>query len=86
MPGDTTQVPVNLPDQQVIVEALKANQWPTPQLATVCNGSLTIHNNTKKPVLMSAKKAKTIKVTPHNTLRYQHLTSTTLSQCSQGSR
>ena len=63
MPGDTTDIPVNLPDQQVIIEAFRANQWPTPQLATIKNGSLTLHN-TKKPILMSAKKVTTIKITP----------------------
>ena len=64
MPGDTTDIPVNLPDQQVIIEAFRANQWPTHQLAIIKNGSFTLYNNTKKPILMSAKKVTTIKITP----------------------
>ena len=50
MPGESTNVQVNLPDQKVVAEAFDNKQWPQPQLATIKNGSMTLVNTSKYPV------------------------------------
>merc|ERR1712030_83847 len=72
MPGDTTEIPIALPDQQVIIEAFKATQWPPLQLATISNGICTLTNTTKQPVTLTAKKSTQLKITPTTLTEVSH--------------
>ena len=75
MPGDTTNIQVNLSDQKVITESLKSDEWPPPQLATIKNQLLTLTNTSNKPVIMLEKKAVPLKITPAtitDTRKYSH--------------
>lgn len=76
MPGNSTNIQTNLPDQKVIVESFKADQWPLPQLASIKNQSITLFNNLKKPVFLIEKKATTIKIIPATITDIRHITHT----------
>ena len=64
LPGDSTNIQVDLPDQRVITESFRANQWPPPQLASIMNQSITLFYNSNQPIYLSEKKATSIKITP----------------------
>ena len=64
MPGDSATIQVDLPDQKVIAESLRLNQWPPPQLATIKNKSMILINTSKNPVIISEKKDVSLKITP----------------------
>ena len=64
MPGDSTNLRTHLPDQKVVIESLKSGQWPPPQLATIKNHTLSLVNNSNQPVILTEKKATSIKITP----------------------
>ena len=64
MPGNSTNLQTHLPDQKVVVESLKSDQWPPPQLATIRNHTITLVNNSKQPVFLMEKKATSIKISP----------------------
>lgn len=37
LPGDHLTVKTDLPDQNIVVEAIKSSRWPQPQLAVIKN-------------------------------------------------
>ena len=64
MPGDTLEIKVDLPDQEVFAENFSSNQCPPPQLASIRSGYLTLTNSTKQPLLTDGKVKEVIKLTP----------------------
>ena len=57
-------VRTELPDQQMVVEAVKMYKWPPPTLAAVKNNIIKVTNTTNSPVLLDGKNTLSLQLTP----------------------
>ena len=55
MPEDYLTIKTGLPNQEILVEAQKSNNWPPPTLAAIKDNNMKILNNTKTPILLDGK-------------------------------
>jgi len=82
LPGDHLTITTDLPDQEMLVEATKSNNWPPPTLAAINNKNIKLRNNTTNPILLDGKQTLSLRLTPtthaditlppHNTHYYGH--------------
>ena len=64
LPGDYLTVKADLPDQDMVVEAVKTHQWPPPTLAAVKNNLIKVTNTSDSPVLLDGKHTLSLQLTP----------------------
>ena len=64
MPSHSTNLKIHLPDQKAVIESLKSGQWPPPHLANIKNHTIALVNNLNQPVILTEKRATSIKITP----------------------
>ena len=64
LPGEKLNIKTDLPDQIVLIEAIKTHRWPPPTLAAIKNNVATITNTTKSPVLLDGKSTLSLCLTP----------------------
>ena len=64
LPGDYLKIKTDLPDPDVVVEAMKSSSWPPPTLATIKNKTMKVTNTTNNPILLDGKQMLSIRMTP----------------------
>ena len=64
LPGDSLDIKIDLPDQEIVLEAAKSNSWPPPTLASVTNKVTKLTNTSNTPVILDGKKTLSLRLIP----------------------
>ena len=74
-PGESIDIPVNIPNQTILAEGFRPTDWPLPQITEVKNNNINLTNDTNHTIILNDNKVNSIKLTSTQTSEWINLSS-----------